>query len=484
MTISPLECSICLENIEQRDAYSIDFFTSTIKYPNREEISIKDLRFIEISKKHLSEGIWQTSCEHVMHSRCIVKWLNNQSTCPICRKDLTEEIRGRIQIEGRVVCPASIFVDMERHIEEMQDHHIHLANSEIGQHVLKEAFQREIYPNFWEMCFYRAIILQERGFVELAMAQCNFNGNTLGTALMIALKHSFGDLFSLLIQKKTIYPSKLSEAFMYALQSGQINFAKAIFHWHGLQFLLESQRGEALCIVAEAGAFDFCEQIVKRSCSELDRRRACIAALKKGYLDSAKIIFENTTFRTKKAVFEIFLAAIEKDFFSFAKIILEKHELADDVREKAFCALVGKGSKEMINDLLAKGPFSPKNTSFLALFCIKHAYLDYALHFLGGTLHPIYYGKVLIAILESPNFSFFEDRAVFRNLMNQEFYQKKEEALILEAAIRHKRDGVALELLGQRKFSPGQFLAFKKLCMESQNDILYRVLCAYSEKRR
>ena len=42
----------------------------------------------------LDESVRELNCGHIFHTDCIVPWLEQHATCPVCRKPLTEDAKA------------------------------------------------------------------------------------------------------------------------------------------------------------------------------------------------------------------------------------------------------------------------------------------------------------------------------------------------------------------------------------------------------
>lgn len=67
-------------------------FTNVINDTNKEEYMNKECN-ICMDEYKLNDNIVKLSCNHIFHKDCIKNWLcNERVTCPICRKDIRDEI--------------------------------------------------------------------------------------------------------------------------------------------------------------------------------------------------------------------------------------------------------------------------------------------------------------------------------------------------------------------------------------------------------
>nr|QBK86379.1 MAG: putative RING finger E3 ubiquitin ligase [Marseillevirus LCMAC102] len=97
------ECSICLDSFN---------------YPRMILIRIaKDFCPIPILN---DESVYQLNCGHTFHKKCIIKWLREHNTCPLCRRTHKD---GTIQlIKYILVVVAKSLKFLDRRLEGFDEH--------------------------------------------------------------------------------------------------------------------------------------------------------------------------------------------------------------------------------------------------------------------------------------------------------------------------------------------------------------------------
>jgi hypothetical protein len=106
-----MECSICLEEIEQLNEVSLDFDTIPAFWTPP---LFKRLLYKNKPKPKHSNALKTLSCGHSFHVGCINDWIKTHQSCPYCRHFLENKFSVKVILNGRTISRNSVLEIKER----------------------------------------------------------------------------------------------------------------------------------------------------------------------------------------------------------------------------------------------------------------------------------------------------------------------------------------------------------------------------------